>query len=388
VHVTDRDGSLGKRETDTMGGFACSSWYFLRFCDPDNEEKAWDPEAVKYWMPVDCYVGGAEHAVMHLLYARFWTKVLFDAGLVPVDEPFQRLQNQGMLLAQTPFRHPRENERLEVGEAGIQITFEEAKALPEDQVFFRWEKMSKSKGNVVTPDDAVDKFGADALRIYELFVAPFDQTIQWSDEGVNGAIRFLSRVFKLSDDVHGFWDPHWRITLGREPLSPHGKDMRRHTHQTIRKATEDIDRFAFNTYIAALMTLVNDFHDFLRAAGPKPHAGDIAVACEALEALVLLLAPAAPHSADEIWESIGMPGFTYNHPWPVHDEALCQEDVIVIAVQVNGKLRDTVSLPAGATQEQMEEAAKASPKVLTHMEGKTVRKVIVVPGKLVNIVAN
>lgn len=387
VNVTDRDGSLGKRETDTMGGFACSSWYFLRFCDPHNEEEPWDKQLADYWMPVDCYVGGAEHAVMHLLYARFWTKVLYDAGLVSCKEPFQRLQNQGMLLAQTPFRHPRENERLEVGEVGIQITFEEARALPENEVFYRWEKMSKSKGNVVTPDEAVEKVGADALRIYELFVSPFDQSVQWSDEGLNGASRFLNRVFKLIDETKKHWDRQWRLTLTKEATSDAGKELRRRTHQTIRKSTEDINKFAFNTYIAALMTFVNNFNDALKAI-KEPSKGDAAALSEGMEALIKLLAPAAPHSADELWESLGETGFTFNGPWPEFDEALCQEDTVTVAVQVNGKLRDTIDMAASATNEEMEAAAKASTKVQAHTDGKTIRKVIVIPGKLVNIVAN
>jgi leucyl-tRNA synthetase len=338
-------------------------------------------------MPVDLYTGGAEHAVMHLLYARFWTKVLYDAGLVSCKEPFKRLQNQGMVLALTPFRHPRENERLEVGEVGIQITFEEAKKLPADQVFYRWEKMSKSKGNVVTPDEAVDKAGADALRVYELFVSPFDQAVQWTDEGLNGATRFLNRVFKLIDESKKYWNREWRIVLTKEVPSEAGKELRRRTHQTIRKSTDDIDRFAFNTYIAALMTYVNNFNDALKAI-QEPCKGDAAAISEGIESLIKLLAPAAPHSADELWESLGETGFTYNGPWPTYDEALCQEDVITVAVQVNGKLRDTIEMPASVSNEQMEEAAKASPKVQAHTSGKTIRKVIVVPGKLVNIVAN
>ncbi len=381
LNCTDRDGRLGQRETDTMGGFACSSWYFLRFCDPTNPDKPWSEEAIKYWMPVDCYVGGAEHAVMHLLYARFWTKVLYDAGLVNVKEPFQRLRNQGMLLAQTPYRHPKEGETLGVGEEGIQLTFAEAAKTPVDEVFYKWDKMSKSKGNVVTPNEAVDKFGADALRIFELFVAPFEQTIQWSDEGVQGAVRFLNRVFRLASELLASYDPKWRATIGAGEGA--AKELRRATHQLIRKATDDIERFAFNTYIAALMTYVNTLNDLLRKGGV-----DKAALSEALETLVLVISPAAPHSADEIWSAMGKSGFTYDAAWPKFDPELAKEDLITVAVQVNGKLRDTLSLPADADKAALEEAAKASPKAAAHLEGKTIRKVIVVPGKLVNIVAN
>ena len=197
----------------------------------------------------------------------------------------------------------------------------------------------------------------------------------------------MTRVFKLADDVSPFWDPHWRSVLTQELLSPPAKELRRRTHQTIRKATEDIDKFAFNTYVAALMTFLNHFHDFLRAVGQSPSGSEKAVASEGLESLLMLVAPTAPHSADEIWESLGMLGFTYNHPWPSYDEALCREDTVVIAVQVNGKLRDTIALPADAGEEELELAAKASSKVQTHLAGKTIRMVIVVPGKIVNFEA-
>ena len=384
VNVADKDGRLGRRETDTMGGFACSSWYFLRFCDPHNEQRPWDFEKVAKWMPVDCYVGGAEHAVMHLLYARFWTKVFYDAGLVPFHEPFQRLMNQGMLLAKTPYRLPHPEEKLGVGEDGIQITFEEAAHLPEEAVFYRWEKMSKSKGNVVTPDEAVERYGADALRVFELFVAPFEQTIQWSDEGMQGAVRFLSRVFRLASELHATWHPDWRSRMSDVDDSGVSRDVRRVTHQLIRKSTEDIEKFAFNTYIAALMTAVNSYNDLRKRCGDS-EAEKLAYS-EALESLVLLLAPAAPHSADEIWAEIGGRGFTYEADWPRWDAELAKEDVVTIAVQVDGKLSDQILLPAGSSEETLQEAALGSPKVRAYTEGKTVRKVVVVPGKLVNIV--
>ncbi|MCO5295502.1 MAG: leucine--tRNA ligase [Fimbriimonadaceae bacterium] len=392
VNTTDLDGRLGRRETDTMGGFACSSWYFLRFCDPHNDDAPWDPERVRYWMPVDSYVGGAEHAVMHLLYARFWTKVLYNAGLVPVSEPFQRLENQGQVLARTPYRLPREDERLAVGEEGVRISFDEARALREDQIFYRWARMSKSKGNVVTPDEVVENEGADALRVYELFVAPFEQDVQWSNEGLQGAVRFLSRVFKLAHELLPVWEPEWRASIGVEEMGARERDLRRATHQTIRKATEDIDRFAFNTYIAALMTFLNTLTDAIRGVDldQASRAQRLALS-EALESLVLILSPAAPHSADEIWESLrteNAPAFTYLGEWPSWDPEIAKDESVTVAIQVNGKLRDTVELPAGASKEAHEAAALASERAKTHREGKEIRRVIVVPDKLVNIVAN
>lgn len=385
VNVTDANGRLGRRETDTMGGFACSSWYFLRFCDPHNDKEGWSQEAVRRWMPVDCYVGGAEHAVMHLLYARFWTKVLYDAGLVPVKEPFRRLVNQGMVQAPTPYRVPREGEALAVGEEGVRITFEEASALPKDQVFFRNEKMSKSKGNVVTPEEAVEKHGADALRIFELFVAPFDMDVVWSEEGMAGAVRFLHRVFRLATDLRPRFDAAWREKIGKAELGGSAKYLRRATHQAIRKCGGDLERFAFNTYVAELMKYFNATNEFLKR---ERAANDDLVVSEALETLILLIAPAAPHSADELWESLGKPGFTYNAAWPTYDEALAKDETVTIAVQVNGKLRDTIEMPADSDNAALEAAARSSAKVAVFTDGHTVRKVIVVPGKLVNLVVN
>ncbi|HMS53793.1 MAG TPA: leucine--tRNA ligase [Fimbriimonadaceae bacterium] len=384
VNTTDRDGRLGRRETDTMGGFACSSWYFLRFCDPHNDAKAFDFDRVKYWMPVDCYVGGAEHAVLHLLYARFWTKVLYDAGLCPVDEPFQKLHNQGQVLAKTPYRKPREGEKLELGEDGILVSFAEAADLPEDDLIWRWARMSKSKGNVVTPDEAVEQFGADALRIYELFVAPFEQDVQWDNAGMQGAVRFLGKIFRLVDEWRAHYDNSWKTHIGTTEPDETSKAIRRATHQAIAKATDDIERFAFNTYISAMMIYVNKLTDIKSI---ETRAQKLA-ASEAIENLILLIAPAAPHSADELWESVGNIGFTYLADWPAFDAALSAEDEVTIAVQVNGKLRDTLMVPAGLDNSALEVHAMASEKVQGHLAGLTIRKVIVVPGKLVNIVAS
>ncbi|HVL40185.1 MAG TPA: leucine--tRNA ligase, partial [Fimbriimonadaceae bacterium] len=387
VNVTDRDGRLGRRETDTMGGFACSSWYFLRFCDPHNDAQAWDPANAAYWMPVDCYVGGAEHAVMHLLYARFWTKVLYDLGLVHVKEPFQRLKNQGQMLGLTPYRTPREGEKLDVGEEGILITFKEAESLPDDQKFYRWARMSKSKGNVVTPDEVVEREGADALRIYELFVAPFEQDVQWSNEGLLGASRFLSRVFRMVEEVQPYFEPQWRAHLGLSEVEGRAKSLRRLTHQSIRKATDDIDRFAFNTYISAMMEFLNGINKAVREMS-QPSEQEVLALSEALEIFILLLAPAAPHTADELWEQLGKQGFTYHADWPTHREDIAAEESLTIAVQVNGKLRDTFETRVGVPREELESQALAQPKVQPFIEGKAIRKVIVVPDKLVNIVVS
>ncbi|MBZ0213630.1 MAG: class I tRNA ligase family protein, partial [Nitrospirae bacterium] len=315
----------------------------------------------------------------------FWTKVLFDAGLVPVKEPFAKLVNQGMVQGPTPYRKPREGERLAVGEEGIRISPEEAAALPADEVFYKNEKMSKSKGNVVTPEEAVEKFGADALRVFEMFVAPFEQDVVWTETGAQGAVRFLHRVFKLASDLQASYEPDWSGKIVQDDLSQAGRDLRRTTHQTIRKVTDDLARTAFNTSVSELMKMVNAMNDFLIAE--RNPADDLA-ASEALESLVLMLSPVAPHSADEIWNGLGRIGFTFDADWPSFDPLLAKEDVLTIAVQVNGKLRDTISVPADAPKDAVEQAALASPRVAAHTEGKTIRKVIFVPGKLVNVVAS
>jgi len=386
VNVTDSDGRLGRRETDTMGGFACSSWYFLRFCDPHNHEEPWDKAKADYWMPVDCYVGGAEHAVMHLLYARFWTKVLYDLGLVSVKEPFQRLMNQGQVTAKTPYRMPREGEKLDVGEDGILVSFEEAKSIPEDQLSWKWVRMSKSKGNVVTPDEMVAEFGADALRIYELFVAPFESEVLWSSEGMQGAVRFLQRFYRLANELKPHFDPNWRISILASGTSPAVQEIRRHTHTLILKSTEDIERFAFNTYISSCMVFLNGINDVLKTL-TNPSEDEKLALSEALECATLVLAPAAPHLADEIWENVlGREGFTYHADWPVGDKKYLVQDSLNIAVQVNGKLRDEVTVSQSATKEEILAAAKATPKIQGYLEGVTIRKEIYVPGKLVNLV--
>ena len=347
-------GGPAQRETDTMGGFACSSWYFLRFADPHNDRAPFDREKVEYWLPVDLYVGGAEHAVMHLLYARFWTKVMYDAGLVPFVEPFTRLKNQGMLLAPDP-KNP-----------GVLV------------------KMSKSKFNVVTPDEMAEKYGADALRVYELFVAPFEDTVPWSEDGINGCWRFLNRVYRVVAERPGSFVPSWKASVRQETVSEEARALARKTHQTIVKVTKDIEDFAFNTAVAALMELTNQIYDFVNAKDglryPCP------VWSEAVETLILLLAPMAPHLSDELWQMIGREGYTYHAPWPEADPEVAKADVLTIVVQVNGKVRDKISVDADAGERELERLALESPKVQAALQGRPVRKVIVVPGRLVNVV--
>jgi len=386
VNTKDSFGKPAKRETDTMGGFADSSWYFLRFADPHNTVLSWDPKKASYWMPVDCYVGGAEHAVMHLLYARFWTKVLFDAGLCSVKEPFARLENQGQLLAQTPYRKPREGETLDLGEDGILVSFAEAETLPKDQIFWKWSRMSKSKGNVVTPEQAVEQCGADALRIYLLFVAPFSGDVQWENKGMENGAKFLSRIFKFVDDNRAAYDPTWASKIGAVAIDEPTRDMRRASHQAIRDVTERINNFDLNTYISGMMIYLNEATKLVNRAEISGSNGFKLALSEALETMVLLISPAAPHSGDELWSMLGKTGFSLHADWPKFEPTLAVEDTVTIAVQVNGKLRDTIDMPATATQDEMQKAGLASAKVQPFLSSKEVKKVIVIPGKIVNIV--
>ncbi len=380
-------GEPARRETDTMAGFACSSWYFLRFADPHNEEEAFSRETVDYWLPVDTYVGGAEHAVMHLLYARFWNKVLFDAGLLGFQEPFTRLRNQGMMLAYTPGRKPSAGEE---GEDEGDEKIEDWKAVkPEDlsrfdpsEISYRWAKMSKSAGNVVTPDEAAERFGADSLRVYEMFVAPFEETVQWSEEGIRGSSKFLARVYRLVAQWGAGWSPGWRQTVGE--AAGKDRDLRRKTHQTLMRVADDLEDFRFNTAVAGLMEWVNMAYEVANALPSGARSGALD---EAIEYLVLALSPFAPHLADELWtEGLGQTGFLYRHPWPQADPEVAKKDEITLVVQVNGKVRDKLTAPADADQEALTTLALGSPRVAEALNGSAPKKVIVVPSKLVNVV--
>jgi leucyl-tRNA synthetase len=383
-------GGPARRETDTMGGSACSSWYFLRFADPHNDREFAAREKVDYWLPVDLYVGGAEHAVGHLMYARFWTKVLYDAGHIGFEEPFPKLRSQGQLLAYTPGRRPHAGEQAD-GDGDdnkivdwVLLKPEERNTYPADQVIWRWARMSKSKHNVVTPDEMAAKYGADSLRVYEMFVVPFEETVQWTEEGINGAHRFLNRIWRWAMNATPLYDAGWRDHLPGEEAPGADRKIRRKLHQTIRKVGEDIEAFGFNTAIAALMELMNELYAYRPIDGSgEPNT---AVLSEALENLVLLLAPFAPHVADELWQRLGKSGSTYNATWPTFDAAVAAEDEITLVVQINGKVRDRLTVPAGLSEDTLREHALASSRVQELLNGQQVRKVIVVPGKLVNIV--
>ena len=344
VNVTLPDGRTGRRETDTMGTFACSSWYFLRFIAPHNTQALGTTADLAYWLPVDMYVGGAEHAVMHLLYARFWTKFLHDYGLVPFIEPFKALRNQGLILAP-----PKE---------------------VDGQIII--EKMSKSKNNVITPDEVVAKHGADALRGYECFISDFEASVPWSTDGVPGVRRWLERV--------------WRIVLspgevGDQPGAYSERQLQRLTHQTIQRVENDLKAFKFNTLVSALMEFTNGMYK-ARDAGlaSTPAWGS------AIETLLLLTAPVAPHITEELWARMGRSYSIHQQVWPTADPALAAEDEIEIVLQVNGKVRDKLTVPAEADEAQLHALALASERVKSHVGTKTIRKVIVVPGKLVNLV--
>ena len=339
-------GGPAKRETDTMDTFVDSSWYFYRYTDAKNSQAPFDSDIVKYWFPIDQYIGGVEHAILHLIYSRFWTRVMRDLGMVENDEPVRRLFTQGMVIKDGA-------------------------------------KMSKSKGNVVSPDDMVARYGADAARAYSLFAAPPDRDLDWQEDGVAGISRFLSRVWRLTTK----YAPMARQGRGEEAGPPTGISLKllRKLHQTNAKITLDFDgRWHFNTCIAAIMELVNE----VQAADVQLESGDVPppVMLELLRSLVLLLAPFAPHLVAELWEALGEESSVLRAPWPMSDPELARENELEIPVQINGKLVSVVRVPADADSKTIEGAALADEKVQARIAGKTVVKVIVVPRKLVNLV--
>jgi leucyl-tRNA synthetase len=355
-------GGPARRETDTMDTFVDSSWYFLRFADPHNRELPFSKEAGAYWMPVDFYSGGVEHAILHLLYSRFFTRILRDVGLITFDEPFKRLLTQGMVLK----------------DGNV---------------------MSKSKGNVVDPDTMLRKYGADALRLYVMFVAPPEKEVEWNDSGLEGSFRFLVRVWRIVD--------HWK---GQRPqgnenkadgagYSDAEKALRRKTHETIRRATVDIEeRMHLNTAVSSLMELVNELYAFSERtshgipgrgrapAGTIDRPQTLAVVAEAIDALVVMLSPFAPHTAEELWEMLGHSGGLTTAPWPVFDADVAKADEVVVPVQINGKVRARLTAPAGSADDELRTRALADPAVVAHVAGKKVIKVVVGKGPLVSVV--
>ncbi|EOA9191628.1 leucine--tRNA ligase [Staphylococcus aureus] len=329
--VDEKTGMKGRRETNTMPQWAGSCWYYLRYIDPKNENMLADPEKLKHWLPVDLYIGGVEHAVLHLLYARFWHKVLYDLAIVPTKEPFQKLFNQGMIL----------------GEGN--------------------EKMSKSKGNVINPDDIVQSHGADTLRLYEMFMGPLDAAIAWSEKGLDGSRRFLDRVWRLMVNEDG--------TLSSKIVTTNNKSLDKVYNQTVKKVTEDFETLGFNTAISQLMVFINECYKVDEVY--KPY----------IEGFVKMLAPIAPHIGEELWSKLGHEESITYQPWPTYDEALLVDDEVEIVVQVNGKLKAKIKIAKDTSKEEMQEIALSNDNVKASIEGKDIMKVIAVPQKLVNIVA-
>jgi len=332
IYVTDPEtGKKGRRETNTMPQWAGSSWYFLRFIDPHNDEALADPEALKQWLPVDIYVGGAEHAVLHLLYARFWHKFLYDIGVVPTKEPFHKLFNQGMILKDN-------------------------------------EKMSKSRGNVVDPDDIIASHGADTLRLYEMFMGPLDADVHWSTEGVDGSRRFLDRVWRMVVNDDG--------AISDKIVEESNGELDKVYHETVKKVTEDYNNLHFNTAISQMMIFVNEANKVETI--PQQY----------VEGFIKILSPITPHLCEELWEKLGHSNSIAYEQWPSYDESKIVEDEIEIVIQVMGRVRSRINVPKDISKEQLEQLALEDETIQQWIEGKTVRKVIVVPGKLVNIVAN
>ncbi len=356
-----------RRETDTMDTFVDSSWYFFRFCDPKNGELPFDPEKVGYWGPVDFYSGGVEHAILHLIYSRFFSRVFRDLGMTTISEPFTRLLTQGMVLKS-------------------------------GQV------MSKSKGNVVDPDDMIEKYGADALRLYVMFVAPPEKEIEWTDAGLEGSWRFLARVWRMVDSLAETIGGEGIPNPSEMELTDTERALRRKTHDTIRRVTQDLDpRVHLNTAISGLMELVNELYTFcansdcLRigqsatdagSVGVVERAATVAVLKESVEAVVRMISPFAPHMAEELWEQLGHSGGIVEAGWPTFDEAVAKAEQVVIPVQINGKIRARLTVAADTPEDRLREVALSDPQVVKHLEGKTVRKVVVAGGRLVSIVAS
>jgi leucyl-tRNA synthetase len=383
-------GGPARRETDTMDTFVDSAWYFLRFTSPHETGRPIDPAKAAYWMPVDQYIGGIEHAVLHLLYARFFTKICRDLGLTVASEPFANLLTQGMVCKES-YRCPEHGYRLpaQVDKQGHCTECQRPVEIG------RTEKMSKSKRNVVDPDDLLERHGADTIRLFSLFAAPPEKDLEWSDEGVQGSFRFLTRVFRLVEE-NATQIAAARGRIESDDGQPQTvRSVRRITHQTIAKVTHDLeDAFHFNTALSALMelqTALVRFQDELQAStdqagGPTPTGDRLLAFAEGVRALVVMLAPFAPHLAEELWEVLGHRESVFREPWPTADQALTLEDAVEVVVQVNGKVRARLHVPRGMGEDHLKLIALEDARTRQWTEGKSVRKVIVVPDKLVNVV--
>jgi leucyl-tRNA synthetase len=403
---TAPDGTRLARETNTMPQWAGSCWYYLRFCDPKNSAAFVDPAKEKAWMPVDLYIGGAEHAVLHLLYSRFWHKVLFDRGHVSGDEPFRRLVNQGMILGEAELtgyqRAARENSEIRnpkseinwvsarnvkddadvvTGDAVVAVKLAAHQVVkkgndfilaanPEVIVESRAFKMSKSRGNVINPDKVVDEYGADSLRLYEMFMGPLEATKPWSMSGVEGVSRFLARVWRMISDEAA---DEIRLNPAVQEIGPTPEQLRL-LHKTIQAVTNDIENLSFNTAISRMMEFVNA----VSGEEPRPRA--------ILDPFVLLLAPFAPHLAEEAWQLLGHGKSLAYEPWPSYDGKLLVESEVEIAVQINGKVRGKIRIPADANQQTAQDAAMADARIAENLAGKQIVKVVFVPGRLLSFV--
>lgn len=346
-------GGAARRETDTMDTFVESSWYFARYTDAQNDKEPFDPDALRYWLPVDQYIGGVEHAILHLLYARFFTKMLRDLGYFPrdLDEPFANLLTQGMVLKDGS-------------------------------------KMSKSKGNVVDPTEMIEKYGADTVRLFCLFAAPPERDFDWSESGIEGASRFLNRVWRLFVEIRPHLLPVSACSASAAlAATPAAREIRLREHATVKKVGEDIgNRYQFNTAIAAVMELVNAL--YLAKAELASSAEGRAILSSAMATVLTLLSPITPHLCEELWEQLGHSATIAQEPWPVWSQEALERDMVTLVIQINGKLRSKIEIPAAASREEAEKLALADPGIIRHLEGLNVRKVVVIPGKLVNVVAN
>jgi leucyl-tRNA synthetase len=375
-----RCGRPARRETDTMDTFVESSWYFERFCSPREDRGMFDREEVKYWMPVDQYIGGIEHAILHLLYSRFYTRVLRDFGLLDFPEPFTNLLTQGMVVKETHhcskdgFLYPEEvSENLTCAKCGSAV-----------QVG-RTEKMSKSKKNVVDPDFLVQKYGADTVRLFCLFASPPEKDLEWSEQGVEGSFRFLHRVWRLVED----WAEVVKTAKAlrkEESLSEDLRALRRKIHVTIKRVTEDIEnRFHFNTAISAVMELVNSLYQ-MEEKKKTPGLQTAGVMREAVESVVVLLSPFVPHICEDLWEYLGHEQSVAKEPWPKFDEEAIRDEEVLMVIQVNGKLRSRVTVGVHASEAEIKEAVLANERVQEILQGQRVKKFVWVPKKLVNLV--